>query len=161
MEPSLSWQAPEYYHEPKSSDWFWAVGIIAASIALLCFIYSNFILGILTIIAAFSIMVHANRPGPMRSFTLTVKGIKVDKKFYPYNTLDTFWIDTHEIEHEEHGSLLFGKLLIKSKKRLMPLIVIPIEELHPDEIQEFLSIFLEEEELIEPLGQKLIEYLGF
>jgi hypothetical protein len=158
---SIIWEAPEYHHVPKSSDWFWAVGIISASIVLLTFIYGNILLGILIIVGTFGIFMHANKEPMMREIELNEKGVRIGKRFYPYKTLESFWLEVHEVEHDEFGNLIFAKLLIKSRKTLMPLIVIPVEYPDLDEIREFLMIFLIEEEHHEPLAQKLIEYFGF
>lgn len=158
---SIQWEAPEFYHNPKSSDWYWALGIIAISIVILTFIYGNILLGIVILIGTVAVFMHADKEPIVREIELNEKGIRIDKTFYPYKTLDSFWLETHEIEHDEYGNLIFAKLLIKSKKIFMPLIVIPVEYPDLEEIREFLSIFIEEEEHHEPLIQKLTEYLGF
>jgi hypothetical protein len=157
----IRWEAPEFYHNPKSSDWFWALGIISISIVILTFIYGNILLGIIILIGTVGIYMHADRQPIMREIELNEKGIRIDKRFYSYRTLDSFWLETHEVEHDEFGNLIFAKLLIKSKKTFMPLIVIPVEYPDLEEIREFLSIFIEEEEHHEPLIQKVTEYLGF
>lgn len=157
----IQWEAPEFYHNPKTSDWFWAVGIIAVAAVILCFIYANILLGILIIVGTVGIFLHANRRPPLHEMELNEKGVRVNKRFYPYATLESFWLEEQEFEHDEYGNIVFAKLLIKSKKTLMPLIVIPVEYPDLEEIREFLSIFILEEEHHEPLGQKLIEYLGF
>lgn len=158
---SIKWTAPEYYHIPKTADWFWAVGIIAASIVVLSFIYGDVLLGILILIGTFSVFLHANKESVIREIELDEKGIRIDRRFFPYRTLDSFWIDAHEFEHDEYGNIVFAKLLVKSKKTFMPLIVIVVEYPDTEEIREFLSIFLPEEEHRESLAHKLAEYFGF
>ena len=49
----LSWQAHEYHHTEKTSDWYWIVGIVTVSLALICIIYNNIILGILILVSSF------------------------------------------------------------------------------------------------------------
>lgn len=157
----IRWEAPEFYHNPKNSDWFWAVGIIAIAIVILTFIYGNILLGVLIIVGTVGIFLHANKEPVIRDIELNEKGIRIDKRFYPYATLESFCIEAHEYNHEEYGEIVFAKLLVKSKKTFMPLLIIPIEYPDLEEIREFLSIFLLEEEHHEPLAQKLMEYLGF
>lgn len=159
MPYSIYWEAPEYYHEPKDSDWFWIVGIIAGAIILLSFIYGNILLAILILVGTVSIFLHANKEPLIREVEISEKGIRIDRTFYPYLTLDSFWIEVHE--HEDVDDFYIARLLVKSKKTLMPLIVIPIEYPNLDEIREFLSIFIEEEEHHEPLAHKVAEYFGF
>jgi hypothetical protein len=54
-----------------------------------------------------------------------------------------------------------SKLLIKSQRVMVPLIVIPLEGVDPEEIRDFLLDHLLEEHHLEPLGQKIMERLGF
>lgn len=157
MESSISWKAYEYIHEPKSTDWYWALAVIALAIFGAAIIFGNYIFALLVIIIAISLAVHAHHHEPqLVSFTLSEKGVRIDHTFYPYKTLESFDIETHETEI---GT--FAKIFIKSKKTLMPLIVIPIAEVHPEDVREYLSIFLEEGEHMENTGHRLLEWLGF
>ena len=157
MESMISWKAYEYIHEPKSADWYWALGVISLAIAGASIIFGNYIFAILVIIGAISLAVHAYHHEPkLVTFTLNEKGVKIDHIFYSYKTLESFDIETHETEI---GT--FAKIFIKSKKTLMPLIVIPIAEVHPEDVREYLSIFLEEGEHMESTGHRLLEWLGF
>lgn len=156
MSSLISWQAYEYIHEHKSSDWYWAVGVISFSAAGASIIFGNVIFALLILIAATALVIHAHKEPRLIDFELNEKGVKVDKTFYPYKTLDSFFVETHEMEV---GT--FAKILIKSKKTLMPLIIIPIADTHPEDVHEYLSIFLAEEEHREGLGEKFMEWLGF
>ena len=156
MLSSISWQAYEYIHEPKTSDWFWAVSVIGISIAGVSIIFGNVIFAILIMVASGTLIIHAHKEPRLVDFELNEKGIKIDKTFFPYKTLDSFVIETHETDI---GT--FAKILIKSKKTLMPLMVVPVAETHPEDVQEYLSIFLPEGEYHEGLGEKLMEWLGF
>ncbi len=156
MSSYIAWRAYEYLHIPKSSDWFWALSIIAISIAGASLIFENIIFALMVIIAAGALGIHANKEPRIIDVELSEKGVRIEKTFYPYKTLDSFCVEQHETDIG-----IFAKLLIKSKKGLMPLIVIPIAEVHPDDIEEYLSIFLVEEEHQETLGEKVMEWLGF
>ncbi len=157
MESSISWKAYEYIHEPKSSDWYWALGVIGVAISGGAIIFGNYIFAILVIIVAASLAIHAHHHEPkLVNFELNEKGVRIDHTFYPYKTLESFDIETHETEI---GT--FAKIFIKSKKTLMPLIVIPIAEVHPEDIREYLSIFIDEGEHRESVGHRLLEWLGF
>lgn len=151
----LTWQALEYHHETKTVDWFWAVGIIAVCIAITAVIYGDVLFGILVLIGAGSLAIYAVREPELISFELNEKGVLIERKMYPYATLESFWVEEHHNVHRH------PKLLIKSQKITMPLIVIPIDEVHPDNVRRFLLNFLQEEEHFEPLSQKVMEYLGF
>jgi hypothetical protein len=156
MSSYIAWRAYEYMHIPKSSDWFWALGIITLSIAGASIIFGNIIFALMIIIASVALGIHAVKEPRMIDVELSEKGIRIEKVFYPYKTLESFCVEQHETDIG-----IFAKILIKSKKTMMPLMVIPIAEVHPDDIHEYLSIFLVEEEHQETIGEKLMEWLGF
>lgn len=157
MESSITWKAYEYLHEPKTADWYWALWVISIAIAGAAIIFGNYILALLVIVIAASLHIHAHHHEPnLVTITLNEKGVRLDHTFYPYKHLESFDIETHETEI---GT--FAKIFIKSKKTLMPLIVIPIAEVHPEDVREYLSIFLEESEHMESVGHRLLEWLGF
>ncbi len=151
----LSWHAREYHHEPKSIDWFWAVGIIALCVAITSVIYGDILFAILILIGSGALVIYAVREPEVVYFELNEKGVLIDRKLYPYATLESFWVEIHNNVHPH------PKLLIKSQKISMPLIAIPVDEVHPDDVRRFLLDYLPEEEHFEPLSQKVMEYLGF
>lgn len=148
----LEWQAYEYTPKKNSSDWYWTVGIVAVTVAIISIFFSNIIFAIFVIIAAASLALFTLRHPSTHSYEINEKGIRVENRFYPYDTLDAFWI-------EDYGHV--PKVLIKSQKTFMPLIVMPIGDVHPADIRDFLLGYLPEKQLSEPLPQKLMEYLGF
>ena len=87
------------------------------------------------------------------SISINQKGIVVGKEMYPFATLDAFWVESADGEDQ--------KILLKSKKLIMPLIAIPLEEHHHLDVREFLLNYLPEVEMHEPLSQKIMEKLGF
>ena len=89
----------------------------------------------------------------MVEISINQKGITVEKEMYPFATLESFWVESQDEENQ--------KILLKSKKLLMPLITIPLEEHHHLDVREFLLQYLPEEEMHEPLSQKIMERLGF
>ena len=43
----IEWDAHEYEHKERNRDWFWAVGIISVSLAVVAVIFGNIIFAIL------------------------------------------------------------------------------------------------------------------
>ncbi len=158
MSSSISWHAYEYHHTPKTSDWYWALGIISVSLAGAALIYGNGILAILIVVAAISLGIHAHRIPRLVDFELNEKGARIEHTFYPYASLESFAVEAHE--HDIHD-IVSAKVLLKSKKTFMPFIVLPMAEVSIEEVREYLSIFLKEEEHRESTEEKLLEYLGF
>jgi len=148
----LSWTTIEYLHTEKTSDWYWIVGIITLSIALISIILNNIIFAILIIVSSFTLSLFASRKPEKINIEIDRLGVTVGKSKYPYRELESFWIETREVHH---------RVLIKSKAILKPYIVIFIENVDPEKIRATLSEHLHEEEHSEPLLEKLLLYLGF
>jgi hypothetical protein len=153
MTPSIiEWNAPEHYHFERSSDWYWAVGIVTITCAALAFIFGNPIFGILILVGALALVLHASRTPRTLHYEVNDRGIVVDNTLYTFLTLDSFWIDT--LHHEP-------KIILKSRKTFMPLISMPIAEVSPDDVRTVLLTYIAETEHVEPFTQKLLEVLGF
>ncbi|MBX4198807.1 hypothetical protein KW800_00825 [Candidatus Parcubacteria bacterium] len=150
---TLEWQAREYEHKERSQDWFWAAGIITAGLALVAFIFGNIIFGILILLSAFSLALFINRPPTDLHIAVTELGVTRGKLFYPVETLASFWIDT---DHPHK------KVILRSKKLLMPLVVVPLgEDVDPERLHSLFMKILPEEYHPLPLPEKVLEYLGF
>ena len=152
MEDSLKWSAPEYHHYQRSADWFWAVGIIVICIATLAFVFHNPLFGILILLSAGILIFYAVRTPQEVSYEINTRGIVIGHDLHPYLTLEAFWLETRG--HEP-------RLILKSKKTIMPYLIIPVHEDSADDIAAVLREFIEEKELTEPTAHKVMEYLGF
>ncbi len=148
----ISWNTIEYLHTEKTTDWYWIVGIITLSIALISIILNNIIFAILIVVSSFTLSLFASRKPEIINIDITESGIKIGKNMYPYSSLKAFWIN-------DYGD--FGNLLLRSSGVINPLISIPIIKIDPEKIREILLEYIREEEIIEPLSQKIMEYLGF
>ncbi|HEY1037633.1 MAG TPA: hypothetical protein VGE62_03550 [Candidatus Paceibacterota bacterium] len=149
------WETHEYFFQEKTSDWYWAVGIIAVSIAILSVIFGDALFALLIIVAAFALSLFASRRPEIVRFEVSKKGVMIDRTLYPYATLDSFWVEDNR--HVNGHS----KLIIKSRKAMVPLIAIPLDGTDPDDVRDFLLENLLEDHHPEPLGQKVLEYFGF
>ncbi|MEA2112951.1 MAG: hypothetical protein U9P50_03205 [Patescibacteria group bacterium] len=150
MEEKLSWQALEYEYKDKSADWFWVVWIISLSIAITAYLFNNILFGIFIIISAFSLSIYASRRPSLLNFELSEKGISINEKLIPFNSLRSFWIEDDL------------KIILQAKRKSTPYIIIPLDKsLDTNKIKEYLLEKLEEEEHHETLSQKIFERLGF
>lgn len=148
----LSWHTHEYFHTEKSADWYWIVGIITISIAVISIILNDVIFAILIIISSFTLSLFASKRPNIVQVNIDNLGVTVGRTRYPYGNLESFWI-----EMEGH----YPRILIKSKKVFMPYIVIFIEEIDPERIHAALLTHLKEEVHTEPFLEKVLLYLGF
>ena len=149
----LEWDAHEYEHKERSSDWFWAVGIISVSIAVAAAIFGNIIFAILVLVSVFSLALFINRPPETVHVVVTEQGITRGKIHYPFSSLHSYWLDT---DHPH------PKIILRSQKSYIPLITVPIgHEVDAVELDKTLAQFIPEIYHELPFVEKLLEYAGF
>ena len=154
----ISWLAPSHDHHEHTADWFWAVGIVSVSLAIAFVIVGNMLLSLIIIIGMGTLLYYAKHEPKNIEYEFSRKGIRAGETLYPWETLESFWIlDGHRIGKYECAP----KLLIISKKPLMPQIVILLNEFILEEVHQSLSQMLHEEYQVEPLPQRLMRRFGF
>jgi hypothetical protein len=149
---SLEWQAYEYLHVDRTPDWYWGVGVATLVLALVGILLENILFAVLVVVAAFTVTLRALKVPDIQKFSLTRKGIIEDTTLYPYGEIESFWVDDEQVH---------SKLLVKSRRPLMPLIIIPLGDVDPEIVHDYLIQFIDAEEMTEPFFQKVMEYLGF
>lgn len=150
---AITWEAPEHRHVEKSSDWYWALGIIAVAAAIASMVFGDVLFGVVILLAASTMVLFSHRKPKMLTFEVSVRGIRIGNDLFPYPGLDSFSID------EEN--LAGPQLILKSKHFFTPLIILPIPEEYIDDIESIIAPRLPEEHLTEPLGHRLLEFFGF
>ena len=148
----FEWRAFEYLHYEKTADWFWALGIITISIAVASILFKNILFAIFILLSGSVLGLYAKRRPQIISCRLTERGLQFGRNLYQYNSLESFWVETEDGE---------PKILLQSKRAVMPLIIVPILDRDAGIIRDFLSRYLREEEKTEPLSQKIMQFLGF
>ncbi|HWO07699.1 MAG TPA: hypothetical protein VNM40_03930 [Candidatus Paceibacterota bacterium] len=149
---TLRWSAYEHEHIERGSDWYWALGIIAVCAAVTSILFGNFLFALLIVVAAFTIGIIAQQPPELHEFELSEKGIRIGKDFHSYDTMLSFWVDD-EIDEP--------LLLVDTTKFLSPNLIIPVGDMHPDTIRDFLRPHVEEVPMKEPIAHKILEFFGF
>ncbi len=149
----IQWKMLEYQHRDRSVDWFWAVGIITVAITLIAIIYNNILFAIFIILGTFTLLLYAARAPRMVNFEISRRGIHINDTLYPFNTLESFWLHYHNDRDK--------KLIVKSEKKLMPYITLPVPDEDVEDIHLFLMEYLPEEEHNESIAEAIMEYLGF
>jgi len=153
IEALISWDAPTHIYTEKNSDWYWSVGIITLAIAAVCFIFAQIITGIFVILAAVALVLHASKRPKVVHHEINDRGVVVDDILYPFLSLNSFWIP-----HDQQGP---AKLLMRSRKTFMPLIIILIEEVDPEKVREVLLKYIAETEHHQQFLHHVLEGLGF
>ncbi len=149
----IEWEAPEYNHFEKESNWYWAVGLLAFAMILLAMVLKNFLFAIIILIGAFTVMLYAARAPELINFALTPKGLRIKDRLYPYDSLHAFWIS------DEHNK---RKIIIDSDRLFLPHIIVLLPDVvSDDEARDYLLQYLPEKRLDESLIDLLSDYLGF
>lgn len=155
---SISWQAPAHEYREHTADWYWAVSIITVSLAAAFIIVGNMLLSLILLIGIGTLLYHAKHPPHWIDCEISRKGIRSDDRFYPWHSLEAFWILE---EHKTEWEYIPPKLLLISEKHFMPQIVIPLDNAPLEEIHHVLSQKLHEVPQTEPLPSRLMRKLGF
>ncbi len=150
----ISWQAHEHAHVPKTTDWFWTVGIVAFGGVFLSIFFKNFLFALIIVIFTLTSFMMVKRPPRLMNFDISRKGVRAGNILHPYSMLESFWVEDGEIE---------DKIIFRSKKPVSPYIVIPFDSTvtNPEALRDYLLDYLDEEELEEPLYKVIMEYFGF
>jgi hypothetical protein len=152
QDSKLKWQAYEYEYTERPRDWYWALGILALAFSITSIILGNVLFAVFILVAAFSAALHSRKPPEIFTFELNPKGIRINDKIYPYQTLRSFWID---------DEIYFDQMIVRSEKKLMPHLIIPLGNMDLVSVREYMLNYLPEEEMREPFTHKLLEYFGF
>ena len=135
----------------KSADWYWALGILATAIAIASVLFGNVLLAIVIIAAATAIALAGSKHPAVHRFLLTDEGLVVDQTLFLYDTIISFSV----LEYLDETLPPF--LSVKTKGILVPHISVPLENVDPDAVYNFLSSHLTEEAHPPTAADHLIE----
>ena len=148
----LTWSALEYEEKERSSDWFWALGIIVVTSSIASIIFGNYFFAALLFLGGLLLGFFAIKKPEIIPYELNRKGLKIRTQLYPYEGIKSFWVQM------EMKPMLF----IKTERLFMPVISITIDKNIAEDIQSImLSENVVEEEMKEHPSIKIMESLGF
>lgn len=152
----LVWHAYEHEHIERESDWYWAVAIVGASVAIISVIFGNFLFAILVVLAFFILAKLAQQRPELTRFELSKKGVRIGNTLHEYAHIVAF----HIVKNDEEEDATEPRLLLATNKVMTQLLVIPIRHHEPEVIRAYLKKHLKEMPIREPFGHKVLEYLG-
>ncbi len=149
------WSAYEFDYKEKTSDWYWAVGIIVISIAAASAIYGNLLFALFILMAGLFVLMIAKREPRLIDYELTDKGFLINGQIREHSQFYAFWVTNYKYAPP--------KLLLQTNKLANPVLIIPIETDYVDAetIRNFLLNYVPEQQIHEPLSIKFMEFLGF
>lgn len=155
MSERIRWSGFEFEHREKTADWFWAVGIIAVSLAAIAIIYDNALFGVFILIAGTMLLMTARKEPRLLDYELTEKGLMIGDTLLDHLQFKAFWV--------QQSKYAPPKLLLRTNKWTVPVLIIPIETdyIDADRVRDFLLDYIPEEKIDESLSMKFMEMLGF
>ncbi len=148
----ISWHVQTHEHRERSSDWYWALGLLGLVGAGLSIFFGNVLLAIILVVGAGSIGLLAARGPREHEVKIDRRGITLDGTLYPYPAVQSFWVE------EEAGE---PKLFLTTNNLLMPHISVPLDSAaHAGQVRAYLRGYLEEEEQWEHFGENVARLLG-
>ncbi|MES2953766.1 MAG: hypothetical protein V4674_04410, partial [Patescibacteria group bacterium] len=93
----LEWDVLEHPDKEKSTDWHWALGLIALALAVASFIFDNPLFGIFIVLAGLALLFHSHKGPRTIRCQITARGVRYHERLYPYSSLKSFCI--HEDRH--------------------------------------------------------------
>lgn len=149
---NLEWSAPEYMEKEHSQDWFWALGVIVVCGSIASMIYRDYFFAGLLVLGGILLGFFAIKKPEMVEYELSNRGLRIDKRVFPYDSLKSFYVRLHPEP----------TLLIHSQRFFMPVIAIPLGEEFAEEVREvMLAHNVPEEKLTEHSTEKIMDSLGF
>jgi len=156
MEPGLravSWEAPQHSHTDKSSDWYFAFVIIVIAVVVSAILFGNPLFALVLAVGGLVLLIAVARRPSIVTYSISVRGVKIDDEFYPFSELLAYYIDEEDIKGPQ--------LLLLSKRTFMPYIIMTLPEDYIDDVEDIIREKLPEEQLEEPFLTKVLEILGF
>lgn len=154
----LVWSALEYEEKERSSDWFWALGVIVATSSIAAIIFENYFFAALLVLAGILLGFFAIKKPDTITYKLDRKGLTIRNRLYLYQNIKSFWVqlDTHP------ETIVKPILFIHSERAFMPILSIPIDETMAEDIHSImLAQDIAEVEMKEHPSEKIMEFLGF
>ena len=149
---AITWEGPEHSYTEKSGDWYWILTIITLSVAVAVFLFGNLLLSLVILLSGAAIALLSVRRPAQVPFSVSTRGVRFGPDVFPSSTLAAY-----HIEEADMGA----HLLLRTKRKRVSLLVIPIPVEHIDEINQLVSEKLPEEELEESIVHKFLDAIGF
>jgi len=149
---TIEWYALEYEQYERHPDWFWIMGTAALCIAVGSIYFHNILLAIIIILGTVLLFTYAIKEPKAMLVSLSGEGIRIHNKLYRFDSIKSFWIREETV---------VPMLVIESSRPFLPHIIVPIVDIAPEKIREFLTPQLKEVEHEISLIDIFAEYLGF
>ena len=142
----LTWHAPEFLNHPRGLWWWVVVSALTLAIVIYSVLTNSATTAIVfLLLAGVYFLTHSQSPRII-DITVTELGIWVHRTFYPYNTIQGFWL--------VYNPPFVTTLNLQTTKKSFSHLVLQLNEQDPVEVQAVLSRKIPE---IEGVGETFFE----
>lgn len=143
------WTFKEYEKYSRGRRWYMVMGLLAAVCIVYAMVSGNYLFALIIILFGIILFLQDTQEPAQMDFTITDSGIVLGAKYYPYADLDNFWL----IYNPPEIKTLYFSLKNAIKHRLN----IPLADVNPVELRDYLSQFLNEDldQEEEPLSDRI------
>jgi hypothetical protein len=151
----IEWKGQEFEFDPKSTTWYWCVGILSVGSATASFIVGNILFGIILLLAGITVSLLGSRRPVIHAFKITERGIHVGDQVFRYENIESFAIDDH------HESGTPTTLHFSLRQGLVKVMTIPITGVDFRTIRTALKNHdIEEVANLDSLNARVADWLG-
>ena len=156
---TISWSVLTHEHRDRSTDWYWAVGLLTVVGIIASIYFGNVLLALILAVGVGSILFLSIRGPREHDVTLGPRGVEVDGTLYKYPSIRSFWVS---IEHPEDDTYeARARLFLALPGVLNPHVLIPLDDVdHAEAVRDYLLNYLEEEEQGPHFAEHLAELIG-
>lgn len=151
----FTWEGQEYEHNPRTADWYWALGILGTAGIIAAILFGNILLAVLILVAALAIALHAAKHPPTHRFSLTEDGLIIGNDLHPFARMRSFSV------LEDIEGAYPPVLSIKTESVFAPHLVIPLDGVDADGVYALLLQNVDEGEHPHTLPDLVAAWLGF
>jgi hypothetical protein len=135
-ETIFSWEAKQFENVPRSQGWYVVLFLMLVALLAYGLFTDNFLLGIIVILVGLIFYLFEKREAQTFHFAVTHEGVRAHNHLYEFSSLEDFWIF-----YEPGGR---KELSLKSSKKIMPYVHMPLGDTDPSELREIMLRFLPE-----------------
>lgn len=147
----LSWEARQFENVPRHRGWYVVLFIMLVVLLAYGLFTDNFLLGIIVILVGLLFYLFEKRESQTFKFSITTEGVRAHNSIHEFSSIEDFWIFYEPAGRKE--------LSIRSSKKLMPYVHLPLGNANPLDVREALLQFIPEIEHEESLVDSLERFI--
>jgi len=150
---SVAWRGLRYYKPTSKHRARIIAGGLLVIAALFLLLSADIMAAFLFVLCAGFVIYRASEAAHIAEFEVNIEGVRVDGTIYPYEQIESFWIQYEP----EYG---IQELSLHMRRRVAPYLKIPIYDQDPVQIRSILIESIPEEQHHETIVDTLIRGLG-